>query len=465
MVETHRIGDTITIKSLDQEPLDSSLEQAIQNLTSRHEFSFPYVSVNIPIDKVTCRLVNAPQIDEAEIFESWLENQYQDLIPDGGWDEYLIRHQLLVHDEDSGKCFFAMIRYDAIERLEKLFESAGLYPVCIGTGILEMAYGLVLTEDFVSGKSHILKEFDRETLFATYQNGVLEELSFLETDDHILLSTILQDSKNKRPSFHGDKSDNSPQIYRISPGNHDKVVEESVFEPQSSQDLIMKPAEDVISFHGESIEGDHMVALGLSMKQLYRDLDDVNFVEPSKTLKYDLHKEKKEAFHLSMGLTALFIGLLVVALSFRFYADYQLSSVEVVAGNMEEQISRVETAIEDLETDRIQAIQIQQLIQDRNYFAPLLQLIGNELSKDMWLSNLFVDGHPQGRTIQLTGFSTAEYRISEFMERLENSEQILSVRLRNSERGQASYFFRDAELPDRQLFLFDINLSYSNHNE
>lgn len=459
-VEARRLADTVKIISLDQEPIDDSLGQAIQNLASRHDLSYPFVSVNIPLADITYRLVNAPEIEDETIFESWLENQYSDLMPDEShWERYLIQHHLLVLGEDSAKGFFAMVAKDTVNTLQRSFESAGLYPIHIGTGILEMAYGLILSKDFVAGTSHLLKEFENESFFATYQNGVLDELTYLDPDDNSFPPAIAGNITEEKSILQKQDS-KPPSVYRVSAGQPENDLLQTESEHDRAQNFKSIPANDATSFKGEFIPNSHMVALGLSVKQLYPDLDEINFTDPDAAAQYQRQTEKKDVVHLSIGLAAVFIGILVLALSFKLFTDFRLSSVETIAGNMAGQISAVEAAADDLQSERVQATQIQELIQDRHYFAPVLDLIGRTAPENIWLSTLSAADDSKGLLVGISGYSATEIEISRFMERLEQADQVGPVLLQHSQRGSADDFLDDFEGNERQLFQFDINLRH-----
>lgn len=460
-LEARRIADSVTIRSVDEQAIGGSLEQAIDQLCSRHSLSHPFISVNIPFSELTYRLVNAPMVDEEDIFNSWLDDQYTDMLPNGAsWEQYHISHHLLTHGEESAACFFAMASQDSVTKLQNIFESNELRPHFIGTGILEMAYGLLLTDDFVDGQSYAINALGHETCFTQYTNGILTELTYLDSDDTSSINSIIRDLAGDAPSAR--RQDIAGQtIYYISSerDSGSLVPKANASVPVSNIDVM--PAAEAISFKGENVSNSHMVALGLAMKQLYPDLDEINLLDPTDVTSFQQEIEKKDLKHLFVGLTVFFTGLLIIALSFMGYSQYRLSETEAVASRMAGQIAAVESAADKLQAETSRAQQIQALIQDRNYFTPLLEVVGKSTPENAWLSRVEIAGSPEKR-IAVRGFSMVEEDISQFMEQLEQTSMVESVRLTQSTRGVASDFLEDAPGGDRSLFQFELTLQYAN---
>ena len=458
-VEASRIADSVTIHSIDEQPISGSLEQAINQLCARHSHSQPIVSVNIPFSEITYRLVNAPLVDEEDIFDSWLDDQYADMLPDGGtWDEYHICHHLLTHGEESAACLFTMATRESVSNLRSLFESNGIYPQYIGTGILEMAYGLLLTGDFVDGKSTLINDLGQDTCVSQYANGILTELTYLNSDDITSIESIVGDLSGD--SLSARRQDSAGQrVYTMSSGNGPGPLLSHYTGLDLAPHIDFMPAADSISFRGESASNSHMVAMGLAMKQLYPDLDEINFVDYAEVISLEQEVEKKDLKYLSAGLASLFIGLLVLALSFMGYSQYRLSETESVANRMAGQIAAVETAADKLQSETLRAQQIQSLIQDRNYFTPLLDVLGISTPQNTWLSRVEIAGAPDKR-ITILGYSTVENDISLFMDQLEQLSMISSVQLAQSTRGVASDFLDDSPGGEQSLFQFELSLRY-----
>lgn len=464
-VELSRIGDRVRVVNHDSEKVNGEVEASLVNLVNRQIPRLPFVIVNIDSSMVIKKLMNAPVIEESELLDAWIEKQYS-LLMEGrdNWDSYLIRHTFLGggNEDETGAFFIAAVRKEAVERIEMLIRNTGLEPAIITTGFTEAAYGFLMTPEFIEGQTCVLRLFEDESYLARYHQGMLKSISPLDAkrmsveDIRDELSLIIEsERKSGKPA-------KTTQVYLIRSSEQPEFIGLTKSHSGKHSNIEFLAAEDCWKFAGQELRGDFSIAAGMAMKQLYRGLDDFNFLDNEIEDSVSEEIEKKDTLLLGRVAGALVLILFLVVKSIQFYANIQLTRAEEAAGLMQDKISAIEQAMEALTAERRRIHQVQGLIQGRSLLAPGLHKIGELTPANVWFSEMSVQALPDGNSATIRGFSLSDAGVSRFMENLETDTAIQNLALRSAERIDSDRIYPAGVYQSRPLVRFDLRVEYQN---
>ncbi len=234
------------------------------------------------------------------------------------------------------------------------------------------------------------------------------------------------------------------------------------FQANEKRRFSILSANEHFQFKGEKLSSDFSVAVGLAMKQLYPDLDKLNFVEDEIPEKIKEQVEKRDAIHLACMAAATLLVLFLFAKSLHWHAGYQLEQVQQTSVQLEDKILAIENATEMLIAEREQIKQVQGLIRNRSQLAPGLHKIGKLTPENVWLEEVLVQNASASNNINVHGFSLTDLGIAKFMENLETDSGVKNVALKNAERIQSDQIYLKEKFQSSSLIRFELQFEFKN---
>jgi len=458
-VELSRIGDNVRLGHYNCEEVKSGVEDALQNLIERQQPGNRYVAVNIDSSMVISKLISMPYFDDDhEVMQGWIYKQCTSLLenePDS--DSYIIRSSIQIVDEEHSKLYISAIKKEQVENIRDLLNEFELTPSIITDGIIDVAYPLILSDDFINGKSNILRVFEDRSILCKYNNGVLQSLTPLQIRNSTA-SELFDELNLIFSSESGSLSPNNPApVYLMISQELTgfEILRDRSFGEQSNIRLL--PAEEFFELGKTEISDDYSIALALAFKQLYPELDEINFLDPEIPDSLSEEIEKKDTIIFAGLAVFLLLILLIGTYMFYFYADYKFEQTRSTAGQIEDRIIAIEQEMSELTRERERINQVRNLIRSRSLIAPGLHKIGELTPRNVWLFDIDVSNNTPSKSYRIRGYSLSDTGFSRFMENLENAG-FENLVLRNIERIQSDQVFSVDEYRPRSLIRFEVQM-------
>lgn len=460
-VELSRIGDRIRMIASDtQKILKGDIEKALAELMQRQDPSYPFVTVNIGSQHVRQRTVDLPGFEDEEYLQHWLQEQIEQIIPEGLTKEHFVsRFHLMGAEEGKRKCVFFLVNKEAVEERKRLLETAGLYPQIITTGHLQAGYGFLFNENFVSNEVQMINIFEDGTSLHCYEQGINKNY-FELSDANLTVAQILNESLTHFVSEGSDGNNHSPSVFYITGSEHfrDEIRAEisDLHIGQFNFGELLKG----VKKSDKELPVNMTIAAGMAIKQLYPGLDDVNFLseEETSSISNEISQKDTSFFGLTLGagLLTLYLALMLA----QYVLNSQLSKVQKQVNLLQQHITAISEAKNEISLLKARATQAQQQVKEgKTSIAQSMELLGRTAPGGVWLKNIQLTESKKFQEINIDGYAKSEVLIASYMEKLEQLEFSGDVRLIVSEQVTADQIYDKTEYDRIPLITFKLNVS------
>lgn len=461
-VELRRIGDRIRVKNaICREVQGGDIGQTLRELVDQAAPSFRQVAVNLDSKNLKQQVIEVPYLNDEEDLWQWVEEASGQLLKkDGTGADYQIRWHMLGDPEAGQRCLFVMAPAEDIENRIELLSKSGLKPAIITSGILETGYAVMYDEKFASGPSCLLHFFEDQSAFHFYRNGLLEQI-YLMPDVDKNLNTLLDESETLLAFAPDLQQETDLPVYLFDSCHLDTGITDS-----EDHNLKIHPATPLESLarKDEVLKADFAVAAGMAVKQLYPDLDGINFVDTVKVQQNKEAVEKKDAFRVAAICAAALLFFIVLVSLLRAYQSREIAELEARKLLLEDKITLVSEARSKLGRLKTHIDGVKQLLADRYPTAPTLERVGRLSPSDLWLLEWQMTAVEAGLgsiNLNLIGLARSDRSVAGLLGRLETSEGITNVGLLNLEYVEADEMYPRSRTAGRQLVKFDIRMDFN----
>lgn len=453
-----RIGNTVKITNVDFEEVENGdIGSSLEALVVRQDPSFPYVAVNIDNSHVRRRLLDLPDFDDPEYVRHWIDEQKEKLIPEGLNREEFISKYHLLDSEEGQKCLLVITKKQSVENRKELLESVGLKASIITTGQLQVGYGFIFDDNFVSEQARLISVFEDGASLQYYNKGILKNYVEL-THSGVPTSDIIEEAKTYLLTAGKDfENVENQSIYLLESDYNDVKVESIVSDFPAGEVHLAKPLPNQSS--NERFSADQSIAVGLAVKQLYPALDTINFVDNASRESVRNEIEKKDAVHTGILLGGLVVLAFLSLMAVQFFLNTNLEEARQEVALLQNDINTVNAATKKVRELKQQAGQAGELVSERTSLAATLELIGNSLPGRTWFNEVKINKSEDEKEVAIYGYAHNDALIASLMERLEKEPITENVRLIFSEAVNSSDVYNDAFLDDMPLVQFEIRIT------
>lgn len=386
-------------------------------------------------------------LEEEEIDVWFLENSTKFLPNALKANEFSYAYEQFAEDENNRYFIVAIVRGNHLKHIVDSFSALNIKIISCFPFMLSLPFSLEIEE---SNQLLISIEDDSLSYFlkTDSQRCFYDRLFFQTSENYDRVSTIKEQLKNLRTHFSDDLHVNPRIPLNVFVGVKDKYLGTtkamliSTFNPKTiNQDISDKDTEYLTCI--------------FAVKKLLMNYDkSLNLLNDNESELNRLEFEKNSVLHFI--LAGGFVILLFVIVS--FFADRYLSNKlqnqnENLAGlqSITKTVEGIKT--ENMRLDRNLAL-LQQLKENRDGQAQLLEEIPDLVNDKICLSSLITNEQTKGIKIQMTGLSYSQKDIADLISQMEKSKMFNNVNLLYSSA-------KKNEKDQGQMFEFKISGSYN----
>ncbi|MBO6524392.1 MAG: PilN domain-containing protein [Balneolaceae bacterium] len=438
-VEINRFGQRLSLKSSGEivhNNSDASFLGAIEKFKEQIESDAYHLGITVPEALLDVYVEEVPYSEEESETGQWITQKEKELLEGHKGEGQLILHHLVQLDEDNKRCIFQIVDGDLIGRYKTLLSEMDLFPLYVGTGLLESGYSQIYNPDFLKEISSVVQYLNKNGYLTVFEKGLVKNVyeigSASKTDTDFILNEAHSYLQTEEAST--DLALNSISIQF--------AVYEADINPENG--TLKRQLQKAIPFKGkkglEETPGEYLLSIGTIVRLFFPGLDAFNYAEPSEIDTGILVHDKKETMRLGVMLFAPLIIFALFTYALNKIVDYRLVESNQVMEQIGDKIEEVTEKRELLVETRDRFVEARSVLEAKEPIAFIFEQIGTHIPEDMWLMNLSVanPSEAQYQQVRVSGYSGNENSISLFLNRLEESDGVQQASLILSEKVEAS---------------------------
>ena len=468
VVVLNRFFKRITLFKFGKESIDgdsssgNAIVQAIQRLYQRLHIRNREVVVHIGGGSVRHTFLESPLLSSAELTQ-WVREQILKQLPVSVKSSQLvITYHILNQHEQGFRLLVGTCQRHVIEKRIRLIEEAGLKPIAIGLGSLDLILAFALQDRTFFNEAVLFVEADqdRNSLILT-ENG--SPVFYQNMESHLSGSRSVHAVKQQVTEFlsaYRQKGETKLQKI-ILVGMHAKEeMQDGLASLQSRVDLGV-PLRDMGK---QELPSEYAVASGLALKKYYPLLNTLDFL--LKENKQAIHQENEKRFaqRLILGLGFIVLAAMLILNITKAVLLDRLENSEAQLLALNEKILTVEQAKKDQKIMVNALSEMQKLVVRRSRYAELMDEVALILPKKVWLGELVCDPlqsvgnkkKQKSADVLISGWAFDEIRIADFLAGLEKSPFFKNARLLTTERLSANEVWKRSKMRKVPLIKFQI---------
>ena len=433
--EVDRLGKRMSLKSSGEflhNNGDVSFNSAIENLKEQLISDTFFVGVSIPEALMEIFIEEIPYSEEPEEVDRWISSKEKELFQDYDSDRFLIQHHIIELDEDSKRCIFQVIDEKIVSRYKALLAQLEVYPKYINAGVFEVGYSQIYNPLFIEGVSSVLQAINQRVFLTVFEYGLIKNVYEINLNGKEDAGFLLQEADSYLQSEESstDQALNSIPIFISVKG----------IEIRANDGITDRDLAKISPFDGkkgyEALSNSFASTSGIIAKLVFPDLDGFNYSNQSEIEQATIFHDKKEALRLSVLLFVPLVFFTLITYAFGKVVDHRLVESNQIMNQIGDKIDDVTAKRTILLQTKDQFIEAQAILREKELKAYIFELIADHIPGEMWLAGMeMTNNNSSGDTnVGLTGFSSSDGAISSFLNKLENSDQVVRAALIVSEK-------------------------------
>ncbi len=456
-VQLSRIGSRITIKEAEYLEIGNrTTAEVLTELIEKIQPRFRHVAVNMDFARINRLVIDVPELEDDHKIDRWIAEAEKEVIPEGySPDRIAVTHHIFGDTETGLKCLLLSVPVQVLEERMNLIKSAGLEPIIITEGGFESRYAVMFDEAFNHSNTLFLSVFEDQACLQQLKDGLLEQY-YPFTEDVPTIEDGIQEVESLVVSQSSLDLEATPELFLSGSRKfRDPIAESDILEIKKPKTL------GHLVFQGSCLAPDYAIACGMAVKQLYPDIDALNFLQEAEVTAAGDEIQKRDT--LSMGM-ALGMFLLVVGMSvfwIQMYLDFRIDEVNGKVEQVEDKVALVSEARSRVVNLKKQVVGARELIRGRTNTAVIIEEAGRALPKGTWLTELMITNRSDtAKTfdVRMNGYAENEALITAVLEKLESKSHWKQVRLYFSEQMDFNDVYDTGRYRNRALVYFDIRM-------
>jgi Tfp pilus assembly protein PilN len=340
-------------------------------------------------------------------------------------------------------------------------EAAGLQPIMVGAGELDIFNAFAFSTDEVLSKNLLFIDQRAHTtsmLVTANGNPVLYREYAASTS-----ATLKSEIQKVFSSWQIDGQKSIDKIIFVGDSAASETTRAIL--PGDIAATIGQPLAGLLQ-NGEKLDARYSLAAGLALKPCFPELNAINLLPAEKSSRLKQRHEKKRALRLILAggvltlLCLVALNVLKLILTNKLTASeeqiFALASQLAAHAELQKEQSQLQQALTD----------VQRLVTQRSQYAQLLEEISRVMPEGVWLHELAIapndDTTNENRKgtrrnqVQLRGWAFDEGKVAALLAQLENSPRVSQVRLLSTTRLAADEVWQRSRLRKMPLVEFVI---------
>jgi Tfp pilus assembly protein PilN len=442
---------------------------AIQNLYQRLRIQNREVVVHIGGGSIRHTFLEAPLLSPNEL-KRWVREQILKQLPVSVKASQLIVTYHILNQHDQGfRLLVGTCQRHVIEKKIQMLEKAGLKPIAIGLGSLDLVLAFALQDRTFFREAVLIIEADqrRNSLILTengspvfYQNLELPQLSGSKD-----LNAVKQQVTEIISAYRLKGETEIQKIILV--GAH---ATEEIWNNLSSLKILIELGVPLRGMGKQELSSEYAVASGLALKKYYPLLNMLNFLPETNQHAIRQENEKRFVCRLILGLgSVILLAMLILNITKVILFD-RLETSEAQLLVLNEKILAVEQAKKDQKRMARALNEMQKLVVNRSRYAELMDEVARILPKKVWLGELVCDPFQSADTpkkqksadVLINGWAFDEIHIADFLSGLEKSTFFRDTKLLSTKLLSANDVWKRTKLRKVPLIQFHIEAGLRN---
>lgn len=457
--EVKHLGRRIVAGRHDAERImEGNIQGALQRLVERVQPSHPYVHTHLDPLHLRHLVLTGPLFDELALFDVWLEEETRRHLPPGTDLDGFVRsvHVLDQHD-DQIRCLVVLARPEAVAQRDALVREAGLVPLRIGTLALDVAFVVEAQRPAHSAAPQgLVVQHGQDASLVRMERGQLRYAELLPVDGEApeVIIDVVHSALEQRRELDGQ----APPDTLLLAGSNLKPVLRSASHRSTGPSVAELRLELGRAGQPGTVPSAEVGAAALAWAPRAEAGPVINLLPLAIVEERAQGFEKQMALGRMLVLGGVFAAALVVLTLAAGYITHRQAETEAALLLQADQVARVERVRSDIKRIAGQVRQAQRLVTERTQSAVVLSWLGAQPGHPLWLTALDLTAHTKPMRLTLTGLTTSDRFLAEYLDQLEQGAYSRRVRLVYAERSDTQRLYRGVEVSEPYLTQFEIQL-------
>lgn len=459
-VKLSRIRSRITIEEAERIEIreNQTIGKALVELVENIHPDFEHITVNIDAAPITRLVVDMPEFDDEAEMDLWLAEAKKEAIPEGyDAEDVVVSYHIFGDPEIGQKCLLLTASKKAVQERIELLKSVGLKPLILTCGDLESRYAVMFDEDLNHLDTLYLSVFEDQASLQQLKNGLLDHYYPFE-DEVQLAEDFIGEVESLVASRASHGAESGSQLFTsISRQFQNTDAQSGILELNELGPL------SHLRYKESCLDSDYTIACGMAVKQLYPDIDGINFLEAGQRFEAKEQIQQKDALHLGAALGSALFLLWLLLFAVQAYLDYRISEVDETVARVQDKATLVSEARDRVLELEKQVIGARELIGRRTNASLIIGETGKAFPKGTWLTELVIENQSESGKIfdvRLNGYAENEALITVLLEKLESKKYRKQLRLVYS--GQVNFrdVYETSRYKNRPVVYFEIRMQH-----
>lgn len=394
-------------------------------------------------------ILNSPLLSTVELTE-WICRQCLERVSPGLQLPQLICAYHIVQQTEQGlRLLAAYCQPQAVLETIRLIEAAGLQPVMVGAGELDMVNAFAFSsESFFKQTALFVDVRENKLILVGVENG----------------SPVFQQSEIQKIVSSWKRHENAPIDRIVCIGDEAEVRMRQEVLPSEIPVEAGAPLKGLLR-SGQQLPSRYSLAAGLALKKYFPLLNTIDLLPDEKKVWRQQQQEKQRALKIILAAGSCLLLILLALNLLQLVWTRQLEAAQEQVLQLETQIG----AIEQVKKERLQLQQaftdMQRLVTQRSQYARLLEALGQLMPKGVWLQEISCAPNEADRAgkksialsqLHLRGWAVDESKLALLLSQMENSSRLAEVKLISTKRLSAAEVWRQSHLRQIPLVEFMI---------
>ncbi len=444
-------------------PTASSQEStvaAIRRLFERLRIKNKDVVIHLGGVGVRYLVLEAPLLPPAEL-ANWIRRSCIERLPKtAAVDQLIFSYHVLQQTENGLKLMVCYCQPHLLQEKLQWVEAAGLQPVMVGAGELDLFHAFAFgAEDVLSKNLLFIDQRDHTTalLVTASGNPVLYREYATST-----IAALKSEIQKVLSSWQADGQKPIGKIIFVGDGVAPETVQAML--PAEITVTVGQPLAGLLR-DGQTLAPQYSLSAGLALKPYFPALNAIDLLPAEKSGRLKQQQEKKRALRLILAGGVLTLLCLVALNVLKLILTNKLAASE-------EQIFALASRLAahaKLQKEQLQLqqalVDVQRLVTQRSQYAQWLEEVSRVMPEGVWLHELSITPNDsltengknaQRSQVQLRGWAFDEGKVAALLAQLENSPQVSQVRLLSTTRLAADEVWQRSRLRKMPLVEFTI---------
>ncbi|MCI0616379.1 PilN domain-containing protein [bacterium] len=447
-------------KFVSPKPADEEIIAAIRRLFERLRIKNRNVVIHFGGVGVRYLVLEGPLLSASELLE-WIRHYCAERLPKtANVAQLIFSYHVLQQTENSQKLMVCYCQPHILQEKLQWVEAAGLQPVMVGAGELDLFHAFAFgAEDVFSKNLLFIDQRIHTTALLVTANGNPVLYREFATSTFAMLKSEIQKVLS---SWQADDQKPIDKIILVGDSAAPETVQAML--PAEITVTVGQPLLGLLR-DGQILAPKYSLAAGLALKPYFPALNAIDLLLAEKRSRLKQQQEKRRALRLILAggvLTLLcLVGLNVLKL---ILTNKLAASEEQIFALASQLAAHAKLQKEQLQLQQALA-DVQLLVTQRSQYAPLLEEVSRVMPEGVWLHELAIASNDslaesgkntRRNQVQLRGWAFDEGKVAALLAQLENSPQVSQVRLLSTTRLAADEVWQRSRLRKMPLVEFMI---------